>query len=1051
MPLISPIVRVETVEFSGDESQPQSLESRTHSKRSSGGKRSNLHLSPHFPEDEDDESSDEDVPTAQIRPLQRNEYDGSWIGGDGLRHGGLDPNTRKEMRNLYVPSLEEQEMRRVLDEKKAEVVDWLDRSDVGSEAGDPNPLSPKASRRRIIGRRRAKSTNDTPSNHGLGATLFPPRLDDGIPGPGLYLDVPSELDDAEDFEYTESEDEEPESPAAEIASIKDEIGFQIADRPPSQVMKPWGDAPLNLQSEETIPYQPPTSNAAMMRFRERARDIESASLAATIGSRRMSESDIGSVYAASGVLISKPVLIVNDKYKNKDKRDRRSGFFDNILPKRSNSNILKRKNSAAEKSTPKEPGSPAAKEPEKLSTPKRIGSWGRPKSPKLETSLGSGKNELAPTSTASHSSIPWRSARNAIRRNRSKSDLGKSPGLAELMTQHGGPPLVTLASPANEVGRGVRRSSTQPRAKADDDDSDNEGDLGQDSIFMDLAVRSDPINPTFIGFKEHARKLNPRLAEYLLERIAIEQVKRYKRLLDFKVKHHQAIQKGSCSAGSFCFALGGQSKLLPPRASNKDTETPFVGFQIMEPGMTEENLEVTSEGTIIPAQFPSGVPIPPVKRLPAEFECPLCFKVKKFNKPSDWTKHVHEDVQPFTCTFPNCSEPKSFKRKADWVRHENERHRKLESWTCNIGECAHTCYRKDNFVQHLVREHKLPEPKVRSGRNGGSGSRSPAGTEINGNWPGGDDSVEAIWALVEKCRHDTEKLPKEEACRFCGNICSTWKKLTVHLAKHMEQISMPILPLVEAKEVNDNTIISPIDGPEPRLTALHLPGRGTLTPNPTNTATVQSDLPTFLYDEPGAIQYDEPLTSLSLDPSTYSNPMSRSASSSNFQIMHTYPPPQIINTYRGSASPLQQATNFQFTASPSPGNYSTYPGLQVPRGGQSSVGDMSELTLSPPDDFSVYDASTPGGPSAQPMFSPAVKDEGYPEDLGGISALTSSAGFFGQANAGTGSIGAMPSQQQQQQQQQQQSQMPFGAANQGFGQGQHSPYLSPQPGYGYQG
>ncbi|KAF1817602.1 hypothetical protein P152DRAFT_387094, partial [Eremomyces bilateralis CBS 781.70] len=807
--LISPIVRVETVDFSGDESQPQSLLNRTHSKRSAGGKRSNLHLSPHFPVEEDDESDDsssEDEPAAtQVRAVKRNEDDGSWVVDDGSRQGGLNPKTRKEMRNLYVPSIEEQELRRAMDEKKAEVEDWLDRSDVGSEAGDPNPLSPKATRRRIAGRRRAKSTNDAPSSNGLGMTLFPGRrVDDGIPGPGVYLDVPSELDDAED--YSES-DEEPESPAADLASIKDDVAFAIAERPPSQVMKPWGDA-LNLQEEE-VPYQPPTSNAAMMRFRRRAKDIESASLAATIGSRRMSESDIGSIYAASGV-ISKPARTSTDKMKS-TKRERRGSFLENILPKRNNSNVLKRKNSTVDKQPLKDPASPTPNEPEKLSAPKRIGSWGRPKSPKLDTNLTVAKNELTPGSAAGHSSTPWRSAKNAIRRNRSKSDLGKSPGLAELMTQHGGPPLVTLASPANEVGLGVRRSSTQPMANADDEDSENEGDQAKDPVFMDLAIRLDPIVPNFAGFKEHARKLNPRLAEYLLERIASEQVKRYKRLLDFKVKHHKAVQKGKCAAHPYCFALGGESKLLPPRVGNKDSETPFVGFQIMAPGMTEEDIEVTSEGTIIAAQFPSGVPIPPVKRLPAEFECPLCFKVKKSNKPSDWTKHVHEDVQPFTCTFPNCSEPKSFKRKADWVRHENERHRQLESWTCNIGECAHTCYRKDNFVQHLVREHKVPEPKVRTGRNGGSGARSPAvGPEFNGAWPSAEDPTDDIWALVEKCRHDTAKLPREEACRFCGNICNTWKKLTVHLAKHMEQISMPILPLIEAKEVDINTIVSPI-------------------------------------------------------------------------------------------------------------------------------------------------------------------------------------------------------------------------------------------------
>lgn len=40
----------------------------------------------------------------------------------------------------------------------------------------------------------------------------------------------------------------------------------------------------------------------------------------------------------------------------------------------------------------------------------------------------------------------------------------------------------------------------------------------------------------------------------------------------------------------------------------------------------------------------------------------------------------------------------------------------------------------------------------------------------------------------------------------------------MHLAKHMEQISLPVLRLVEAKakEISTDTIISPIRDPPPR-------------------------------------------------------------------------------------------------------------------------------------------------------------------------------------------------------------------------------------------
>ncbi|KAK2072849.1 hypothetical protein P8C59_007179 [Phyllachora maydis] len=191
--------------------------------------------------------------------------------------------------------------------------------------------------------------------------------------------------------------------------------------------------------------------------------------------------------------------------------------------------------------------------------------------------------------------------------------------------------------------------------------------------------------------------------------------------------------------------------------------------------------------------------MPPTSTLPAEFECQLCYLPKKFQKPSDWTKHVHEDVQPFTCTWDGCREPKMFKRKADWVRHENEGHRHLEWWTCDIDDCKHTCYRRDNFLQHLVREHKFPEPKT----------KTKAAIKRAG-------SLDPIWQKVESCHEPTQALPQEEPCRFCGRAFPTWKKLTVHLAKHMEQISLPVLRLVTRRELEPNTVISPVQDPPRR-------------------------------------------------------------------------------------------------------------------------------------------------------------------------------------------------------------------------------------------
>jgi hypothetical protein len=711
--LTSPIVLVQ--HYSRGESPSPSDMSRPVSKRSHGSHRKRNHLSPN-PYDESSEDEDAQHEQVKVVPVMSSRprgEDGSWLPIGGNSQAGLSPDHREAIKDVCVPSIDDIAEHRFKQEKKLEVQDWLTKSEVGSEAGDgpssTNLLTPFATRRR------AKSTNDVHQRGyvghlGLGVRTDFDRFDDsGIPGPGVYVDERSEYDDYDDDDY--DDDYESDSPPAEIdvvASHADNSYFSVAteNNRDSAIIRPWVDLPVQTSTSSSR-YQPPTSNAAMARFFTRARDHDADSIAATLGSRRLSESDIGSIRAAPGV-----IKAIEPDIK-RQKGQRRPSFLENILPKRAApSNLLKRKGSIPVQ-PPAENTRNNSDEIPRIEKPKRMGSWGRPKSPRLDTSVANHGHVGPPSSTGlTPTNGPWyHGAKTMIKRTRSRSDLGKSPGLAELMTQHGGPPMPMLASPLAETE--ATKFSPQPSHGGDDDDDD-----AQDAVTMDLKVRSDPIIPTAEGFKTHARQLNPRLVDYMVERITQEQTRRYKRLLEFKVKHLNAVKNHNCSSAKFCTDLGGESKQLPPRAGNKDSDAPFIGFQITAPGSSDDDGEPPPEGTVVSAQFPSGVPLPPVRRLPAEFECPLCFKVKKFYKPSDWTKHVHEDVQPFTCTFPNCGEPKSFKRKADWVRHENERHRQLENWTCQIADCNHTCYRKDNFVQHLVREHKIAEPRARTARGG---------------------------------------------------------------------------------------------------------------------------------------------------------------------------------------------------------------------------------------------------------------------------------------------------------------------------------------------
>lgn len=250
---------------------------------------------------------------------------------------------------------------------------------------------------------------------------------------------------------------------------------------------------------------------------------------------------------------------------------------------------------------------------------------------------------------------------------------------------------------------------------------------------LDWTRRVKPKEPTLEGFKEQIRALNPHIEPFLAQRLAEGQVKRYNRLLNIHVEHEMTARSGNCLSGKFCAALGTYVKYL---------ESGGHGIQWPR----------TNRPT--PAYL---------TKFPFKGECDLCFEVKTFSKPSAWTKHSREDLQPFQCTFPECETITSnFVRKCDWVRHENERHRHLESWKCQQVDCGHMCHRKDNFLQHLIREHKL----IRCDE------------------------------LIDAAHENTSRTPAQEPCRFCGHVSSSWSGHSRHLARHLEQIAASIPEMV---------------------------------------------------------------------------------------------------------------------------------------------------------------------------------------------------------------------------------------------------------------
>ncbi|KAI0022427.1 hypothetical protein F4780DRAFT_197306 [Xylariomycetidae sp. FL0641] len=773
-------------------------------------------------------------PTAYVQRANN----GTWVPDIVTGHRGLGPGERPAQE---VPTPNEQAAHRDREDKNREVYAWVSR-----------PTSRSAER--------PESIHET--------TERPYDGEDNIPTTEIRYD-----------NLTENR----HLPGQTYIQVDAQGGLNPTDLDILRRNHRWEDGPTIHaihQPGDNSYFQPQTSQAAIEKFNQQCQDNESViSAAATWGTRRRSFPSVLDMDAVTSGNIFKKLSISNTRRPSFIKK------FPISLPRRPSASMLKRKGSNLSELFPEEPEEQGDRRGshENLK-PARTSSWGikQKPTPSINTALvgmGTGVASIGTTHarSGSVSANPVTSPKSPfaslsvptnLRRQRSKTEITKKPSpdnLIGMLRKQGGPPVARLAQ-------------SQPTVRLDDDDDDDDDGLDEADMKAE-AHASETIVPTFQGFRDHVVRLNPQLARsdetgnpsnYLVDRIAHQMIIRYKQLQQAKIKHISHVDQAKCSNGRMCIALGGSAIPL----DNKGAVDP--------PGARHDSSDGDStplEGTLNTESFPSGIPMPPTATLPAEFECQLCFTSKKFQKPSDWTKHVHEDVQPFTCTWERCREPKMFKRKADWVRHENEGHRHLEWWKCDVDDCSHVCYRRDNFLQHLVREHKFAEPKVK--------------TKAAIKKAGGSDMT---WQKVEQCHSETGVKPQEEPCRFCGKTFPTWKKLTVHLAKHMEHISLPVLKLIATKQLSADTVISPVEDPPPR--AFGLP--------PQPATSIKQELPVYSPPAP---------TSTVHTPSSFAEPQSTPSFMTPVPMTQNYyaqqqAPQQFGNLAHNSPSPLMMPTQY---------------------------------------------------------------------------------------------------------------------------------------------
>ncbi|KZZ89817.1 C2H2 finger domain-containing protein [Ascosphaera apis ARSEF 7405] len=618
--------------------------------------------------------------------------------------------------------------------------------------------------------RRVKSMND----------LTPSQQTQEIHGSGV---APPYLHNVSDFSGSmdDNDDDDDDDDATEIA------------RPSSSQF-------IALSSHDDTRQLPPTAGNAMQWFEALAQETASLSLAATWGSRRLSDSEVGSLRGTNlASLVAKDQRRREQKHRALMNRDNLMKGFAKLKRRASQT---KRKLSTSYRHSSEDQGTQSQSPDEDICARKDSRGSGQNSSEKSEQSNdeSTGGGRIAPVIGR----VRRLSAHLELRRH-SRS----SSGLHSLLKKYGGVPAIKYAAapesqsggnnnseysehtsaatsalvPSSVQGRDVTPSyGVEQDMKFEHHDRNFiDNDLENESPSFDSAF-----SPTFDGFKDEILRLNPLikdLAPFLADQLAYEQVGRLKCLLKLREDHRVLHKEGRCSSRHLCTAQNGYTEQLNDRTGQQDSKVSH--------GLTR--LEATSINYA--DALPLMVPLPPASQFPATFECGFCFNVLTCSKPSDWTKHVHGDLRPFTCTF-DCSEPiKAFKRKADWIRHENELHRHLDWWACDRQDCDHVSYRRDNFQQHLNREHRLSQ---------GHRQKTSKGQNHSVDDQTGYSSRE-IDQIIDACHHQSSALPQDERCRFCGGTFSEWKELLTHISNHLLRIALPILELLGS---NSNATLS---------------------------------------------------------------------------------------------------------------------------------------------------------------------------------------------------------------------------------------------------
>ena len=199
----------------------------------------------------------------------------------------------------------------------------------------------------------------------------------------------------------------------------------------------------------------------------------------------------------------------------------------------------------------------------------------------------------------------------------------------------------------------------------------------------------------------------------------------------------------------------------------EDVVTSHIGRREVD-DLQSETSYATSVGVGNSSKMP-GLPKQAAEEQP--FECPYCHTIEVVKNSHDWRKHVFKDLQAFVCTFPYCTTPnETYGSRREWFLHEISCHRRI--WTC-AGHCDRVFQSSEELTEHI---RTIPSMNVTDAQ---------------------------IPALLEMRSSPIAKSAKL-CCPICQSTVLGTSSFQKHLGRHLQDISLFALPMVENEDDIDS-------------------------------------------------------------------------------------------------------------------------------------------------------------------------------------------------------------------------------------------------------